>query len=204
MDVPDIPEKELLTRCLDGDKQAWDDFVLKYSRLVRHSLFHTLGDKNPRIQSDTVDDLHQDVFASLMENNSKKMRQFRGENGCSLASWIRLIAVRKARDYLRKNPPVISIEQNPDGVENFGRSGEEPNPESETSRQEYLEIMREALKRLHPRHQLFVELFYRRELDVDEISQIMNLTPNGVHQLHHRVKDRVREILQADYPEMAA
>jgi len=68
--IPDIPEKELLGRCIRGDKQAWDLFVLRYSRLVYHCLYQTLKGKGPHIQSETVEDLHQEVFASGRERGS--------------------------------------------------------------------------------------------------------------------------------------
>jgi RNA polymerase sigma factor (sigma-70 family) len=201
--IPDIPEKDLLARCIRGDKQAWDHFVLKYSKLIWHSLYQTLKYKNPPIQSETIEDLHQDVFVSLMEDDHKKLRQFRGKNGCSLANWIRLIAVRKAIDYLRKERLTVSIGGNPGNSEyHFEYSDGQPGPEEELIQSEDKRIIAEVIKTLPARHQFFIELYYHRELSTEEISEIMGLKPNAVYQLHHRIKERIREILANDYPEM--
>ena len=203
MSIPEVPETELLARCLDGDKQAWESFVLKYSRLVRHSLFHTLRHKNPPIESDTIDDLHQDVFSCLVEDNFKKIRQFKGKNGCSLASWIRVIAVRKALDYLRKERATVSTRNDPNALENpIGDPYEKRSSEDEFLRAEEIEIMGDVIRRLHPRHRFFIELYYRQGSPIEEISEIMKLDPNAVYQLQHRVKERIREILRTDYPDI--
>lgn len=205
MSIPDIPEKQLLARCIRGDKEGWNLFVLRFSRLIRHSLHQTLRQKNPPVQPEALDDLHQEVFYSLMADDYRKLRQFRGKNGCSLASWIRMIAVRKAIDHLRKKRPTISIEGDLSTSEHsYEYPDGKPNPEEKTIKSEELQIVIQIIQRLSPRHQFFIELFYRRGLSIEEISQIMKLDPNGVYQLRHRIKERIREILSNEYPDLAA
>jgi RNA polymerase sigma-70 factor (ECF subfamily) len=203
--IPDIPEKELLGKCLRGDKQAWNLFVLRYSGLIRHALYHTLAPKNPPVRHGTINDLYQDVFVSLMEDNYRRLRQFRGKNGCSLANWIRVIAVRKAIDHLRKGLPTVSIEGD---LSTYEQPFEYPDgklgPEEELIQSEEIRIIAEVIKTLPPRHQFFIELYYHRELSTEEISEIMGLKPNAVYQLNHRIKERIREILANDYPEIIA
>jgi len=200
--IPDIPENELLARCIRGEKEAWDIFVSRYSKLVYHSLRRTL-DKNPRIQPEVIEDLHQEVFLSLLENGYKKLRQFRGKGGCSLASWIRMIASRKAIDYLRKESRIIPRQQN---LGNCVSVIPDPGkgPEKRLIESENKEKMAKVITTLAPRYQLFIELFYRRDLPIEEISQIMNLDSNAVYQLHRRIKEKMREILSNDYPDLVA
>jgi len=203
--IPNIPEKELLGRCLRGDKQAWDLFVLRYSRLIRHSLYHTLKHKNLPLRTHDLDDLHHGVFLSLIADDYRKLRQFRGKNGCSLGNWVRIIAVRKAIDYLRSDRPTKSIEGELNTDEHsYEYPDRRPNAEENLIKSEEIRIIAQVIKRLPPRYQFFVELYYRRELPIEEISQIMSLGPNGVYQLHHRIKERLRKILTDDYPEMVA
>lgn len=205
MGIPDIPEKELLARCISGDKEAWDFFVIRYSKHVYHFLYQIFKHKNPAGRPDEIDDLHQDIFCSLMANGYTKLSQFKGKNGCSLASWLRVITVRRAFDDLRKTRAARPVLEHSDSVENrILDSKDEPDAEEDLIRSEERAILAEAIGQLHPRHQLFVELFYRRGLSIEEISRIMRLAPNGVYQLHHRVKEKLREILHAEYPEMAA
>ncbi len=205
MSIPDIPEKELLAKCIRGDKQAWNLLILRYSKLISHSLYHTLKHKNPPIQPEVIDDLHQEVFCSLMADDYRKLRQFKGKNGCSLANWIRIITVRKAIDHLRKERPTESIEGGGSTSEYATEyPDEKPNPEEEAIESEEIKITVEVIKKLTPRQQFFVELYYHRGLSIAEISQIMKLDPNAVHQLHHRIRERIKEILLNDYPDLEA
>ncbi|MFX0200119.1 MAG: RNA polymerase sigma factor [Candidatus Hodarchaeota archaeon] len=205
MDIPDIPEKELLRRCIRGDKQAWDLFVQKYSKLIWFALWQTVKGKNPPIQPEVIEDLHQDVFVSLKQDDCKKLRQFKGKNGCTLGGWISMIAARKAIDYLRKERPTVSLEEISGNCENtIQSSDEELSPEEILLKLEELEIVAEVIRKLPPRDQLFIEFHYRRELPTQEIGQIMKLNPNAVYQLHYQVKERVKSILSEEYPDLAA
>ena len=205
MSIPDIPERELLARCIRGDKKAWDLFVFRYSKLIRHSLFQTLRGKNPSIQPQTLDDLHQEVFLALIADDYRKLRQFKGKNGCTLASWVRMIAIRKAIDHLRKEHPTISIEGNCTTSEHSTEYlNGKPSHQEKTIKSQEIRIVARVINELPPRYHFFVELFYRRGLSIKEISQIMGLDPNGVYQLHHRIKERIREILASEYPDLVA
>jgi DNA-directed RNA polymerase specialized sigma24 family protein len=42
------------------------------------------------------------LFHSLLPEHCQKLRQFKGDHGCSLASWLRIIVARQVIDYLRK------------------------------------------------------------------------------------------------------
>ncbi|MFQ6086354.1 MAG: RNA polymerase sigma factor, partial [Candidatus Bathyarchaeia archaeon] len=168
-----------MRRCVAGEKEAWDLFVLKYSRLVHHAIYQVLSRAGSPARPEVADDLYQEVFASLLTDGRKKLRQFRGKNGCSLASWIRMIAARKALDYLRRECRSPSCFEEPEILENMSGDCEE-DPEGELIRSEERRMMRGAIAMLQPRHRLFVELYYHRGLSISEISQIMNLEPNGV------------------------
>jgi hypothetical protein len=95
-------DRQLLTRCLDGDRGASEAFVKKFSGLVYRSAQHTLILKGVAFNKQDLEDLHNTVFLQLFENNLKKLRQYQGKNGCSLSSWIRLVAVRIVLNHFRK------------------------------------------------------------------------------------------------------
>src|SRR5262245_16371281 len=95
-------EKTLIAGCVRGEKAAWDSFVLHYSNLVYHTIKKMLSLHHAELHGDLVEDLYQEFFVSLLRNESKKLRQFRGTHGCSLASWLRILAARLTIDFLRK------------------------------------------------------------------------------------------------------
>ena len=93
---------ELLLRCFSGDRKAAEILVRKFSSLVYQSVQYTIMAKHISFDRSLLEDLHNTVFLQLFESKCKKLRQYKGKNGCSLASWIRLIAVRTALNHLRK------------------------------------------------------------------------------------------------------
>jgi DNA-directed RNA polymerase specialized sigma24 family protein len=52
---------------------------------------------------DFADDLFQEIFLTLVQDDYFQLRRFRGDHGCMLASWLRMIAARRAIDHLRKS-----------------------------------------------------------------------------------------------------
>jgi RNA polymerase sigma factor (sigma-70 family) len=99
------PEKTLIAGCLRGEKASWDSFVQQYSSLVYHTVRKTLTLHHTDQREDVVDDLYQELFVSLLRDDCKKLRQFRGDRGCTMASWLRVVASRLTIDHLRQQRP---------------------------------------------------------------------------------------------------
>jgi CHAT domain-containing protein len=86
-----------------GEKAAWDAFVQQYSNLVYHTIRKTFSLYHAEPRNEAVDDLFQEFFHSLLRDNWKKLRQFRGDKGCSLARR-GIGGVGKLGDVPRTNP----------------------------------------------------------------------------------------------------
>jgi DNA-directed RNA polymerase specialized sigma24 family protein len=95
-------EKTLIAGCLRSEKAAWDSFVRQYSNLVYHTIKKTLIRHHRDPHADVVEELYQEFFVSLLRNGCKKLLQFRGTHGCSLASWLRIVTTRLTIDFIRK------------------------------------------------------------------------------------------------------
>src|SRR3990170_4380821 len=146
-------EKTLLAGCVRGDKAAWDAFVLQYSNLAYSTIRSTLNLHHASAQDDILEDLHQDFFLGLCENDFRKLRQFKGDRGCSLASWLRIIASRITVYFPRLKRP-ITVE-----VSETLASDQADPPNTLVDREEERQIA-EALDGLSPRDRLFVDLHF--------------------------------------------
>lgn len=87
-------EKNLITGCVKGDKGAWDEFVQQYSNLVYHTIRKTLPLHQIESRDETVEDLYQEFFISILQNNCRKLSQFRGDGGCTLANRLSTLGKR--------------------------------------------------------------------------------------------------------------
>ena len=87
-------DRALLSRCFSGDREAEETLVRQYSNLVYSAVQRTLMMRHVPYNSQDLEDLHNTIFLRLFEAQGKKLRQYQGKNGCSLATWIRTVAVR--------------------------------------------------------------------------------------------------------------
>jgi RNA polymerase sigma factor (sigma-70 family) len=180
-------ERILLAGCVKGEKGAWDGFVIKYSPLVYHTIKRTLTVYHAEAASDLVEDLYQEFFLSILRDEFKKLRQFRGERGCSLASWLRMVAVRLTVDALRK--------QSTANVEVSGFSFvDRADPSTSLNEREETSLL-QALSDLSDRDRIFIDLYYRQDLPPEEIAAILKVSPGAVYTQKSRLLNKLRAIL---------
>lgn len=189
-------ERKLLEGCLSQDREAWNKFVERYTRLISHAIVQTLKRYSVAPENQVVDDLFHTVFLSLIENNCKKLRRFRWR--CKLSGWLHMIAVRVTIDYLRKQKEHLSL--NGDTDEEIPLKERIPNgnplPGRLVELKEEKRIFEQIKRALTSREQLFVELYYCRELSPTEIARILNVTANNVYQLKSRIRDKMKEMAE--------
>jgi RNA polymerase sigma factor (sigma-70 family) len=197
MDYSELSEGDLLKKCLHGDRDAWEAFVTKFSNLIYHSLHQTFRSKNLSLDSQIADDLYQDVFLSLYGNNFKKLRQFKGKNNCSLASWLRMITSRTAIDFMRSHKshvPLKSASADEDDMTDTLSNGREL-PDKSIERLEWYQLLRGLIKGLSPKDRYLFELWVNQELADKEIAQILNLSIDAVYMRKNRLKEKLKTII---------
>jgi len=182
-------ERNLLAGCLQREKAAWDAFVLQYSGLVYHTIKKTFILYHTAPRTDQVEDLFQEFFLSILRDDFKKLRQFKGERRCSLASWIRVIAARLTIDFLRKQES-SKVEV----TNNIPLEGSDP-PLAVTQREEE-EMLLQTLQSLSPRDRIFIDLCFRQGLPPDDIAAILKISVNAVYTQKSRILDKLRETLK--------
>lgn len=191
-----LDEKLLLEKCLARDKRAWDTFVEEYSRFISQAIIRTLNRYSSTPDDQTVDDLFQTLFLSLIANNFKKLRQFRHK--CRLSTWLHTMAVRITIDHLRKQSEHLSLDGLADGekpLKDSLRNGN-PLPSEILELNEEKRIFEQIKETLTARERLFVELFYQRELPPEKIARIMNTSTNNVYQMKSLVRRKMKKVVE--------
>ena len=182
-------EKTLIAGCLRSEKAAWDSFVLQYSNLVYHTIKKTLNLHHVETRTDLVEDLYQEFFVSLLRNDYKKLRQFRGAYSCSLASWLRLLTARLTIDFLRKQAP--SSGEVAGAMSRHGADAAEPLISEQQER-----LLNQAIQTLSPRDRILLDLCYRQALASEEITGLLKTSVNAVYTQKSRVLEKIREVLR--------
>lgn len=182
-------EKTLIARCVKGEKAAWDAFVRQYSGLIYHTIRKTFALHHTEPRMEIVDDLFQDIFLSLVNNEFAQLRRFRGDNGCTLASWLRMIAARRTIDHLRNAN--IQSESLADHFVNA--TNVEPDPVVD---QHDAERIAQAVANLQPRERIIIDLFFRRNLSAEDVAGILRMSVGAVYTQKSRILAKLRETLE--------
>jgi RNA polymerase sigma-70 factor (ECF subfamily) len=187
-------DRDLLSRCFSGDREAAENLVRRFSNLVYQAVQHTLIVKHVRFNKQDLEDFHNTVFLRLFDNGCKKLKQYRGKNGCSLATWIRLITVRTVLDHLRKKG-VDSIARRDRQItldEAYGLKGDECDGLALLERAEKEQLLREGMRNLPPRDRLFMKLHFDQGLSVAEVAAAMQVSAENVYTIKHRAIQRLK------------
>jgi RNA polymerase sigma factor (sigma-70 family) len=181
-------EKELLLGCLAGDKFSWDAFVSQYSGLIYHTIKKTFSIHHAEPIPDSVDDLFQEIFLSLVKDNFLQLRRFRGDHGCTLASWLRMIATRRTIDVLRKAKKPERVLKNLPSSAVIGES-------APFEFDEQYQLLAAAIANFSPGERIMIDLFFYRNLSAQDVASILHLSVGAVYTQKSRILAKLRETL---------
>lgn len=181
--------------CLKGDKQSWSEFISRYSRLIYNYIYSVLSVKGRSIFAEQVEEIFQEIFHSLIKDNYKKLSTFQGKNGCSLASWLRQVAINFTVDYLRKLKSVQSL----DAQDEDGFSLGDTLKDSSASAVDFLndqdkrKTLQECISLLESAEQYFLELFLNQGLNLEEIKDYLKINRGAVDMRKGRIFQKLQD-----------
>ena len=104
MDDPqDLSVLELLRLCLRSQEQAvWQEFVSRTQPCIAGTIIKTLRRCGTVPSPSLIDDLVQDTYVKLFDNNSKALREFECEHENALFGFLKTVASNVVHDYIRR------------------------------------------------------------------------------------------------------
>jgi len=188
-----LADHRILQGCIAGDRKAQDAFVRRFSNLIYQIVQGTLRARNLSLPKPDLEDLHNTVFVKLFEKRCRKLRQYQGKNGCSISSWIRLIAVRTILDSFRKDrTDILTRRENIvtlDSVVNM--AGEAPGQWAFMENAERSKLMQKGLQRLPARDRLLLKLHCEEGLSLSEVAGILKISEGNAYSIKHRAIKRL-------------
>ena len=194
-----MDDLEFVQRCVKGDKPAWSEFVIKYSRLIYNYIYSVLKVKGSILTQENINDLFQEIFLALVKDNFKKLRSFKAKNGCSLASWLRQVTINYTIDYLRRGKPVISLdEENDDELNLKDTLADDAIPVTEAfADKERLVQLKDCIEKLDTEDKYFIELHINQGLSLEELKGIFRISRGAIDMRKARLIDRLRECFRS-------
>jgi len=177
-------DNDLLRRCLNHQRGAWNDFVDRYLGLIYHVIHHSAYLRSVALRPEDVEDLAADVLMAVVANDYAVLRHFRGQ--ASLATYLTVVARRVVVGALTKRV------SHPEMQLGNGRAVEpEDKPRVERGL-ESIEEVQSLLKRLPSRERKVVRLFYLEGRTYEDIATALHVPINSIGPILSRAKKVLR------------
>ncbi len=194
-----MDDLEFVQRCLSRHTATWDEFLNKYSRLIYKYIYSVLKSKGSTLTQDHVEDIFQDIFTSLIKDDFKKLKSFKGKNGCTLASWLRQVTVNFTLSYLRRLKSPVSLDEEQDEHLSLKDSLTDTSASASETLidKERLEMLRDCIAGLSLEDQYFLELHLNRELRLEVVGEVLRLSRGAVDMQKSRIVDRLSDCFKS-------
>jgi RNA polymerase sigma-70 factor (ECF subfamily) len=181
-------DNQLVKRILNGEQNAYQQLVEKYTGLLFSIVLKMVGNKTD------AEDLVQEIFIKIY----KGLASYNGE--FALTTWMMKIASNHTIDYLRKK----KLKTTPiDGSESEEKEKRKPqfeadvdNPEEMILKQERKKMIEKAIEELPPRYREVIILRHKEERDYLEIAEKLNIPLGTVKARLFRAREMLNQKLK--------
>ena len=185
---PEITDKVLAQQSLEGNQQAFELLVKRYSGPLFNFIFRFLGDY------DAASDILQQVMVQLYISLPKL------RTGEPLKAWLFQVARNRCLDELRRKHAIhfSELEKSVDDDEQLALADMpdiSPLPEEVAERHDLQQILLKAIQELPPKFRAVVLLRYASQLSYAEIGQVLNMPEATAKTYFQRVKPLLRNAL---------
>ena len=199
-------EKELLEKVLSEDKQSYDGFVRKYTKLIYNSIYRTLELKGYKIAPDLVDDLHQEVFLSLINADFRKLRTFKWDRNCSLATWLCVVTRNFVLNFIRADTKYKSLTKSIDEeIDEEKESSlkdiikdESPSIKEKMDKEAAVDLLNKHVEKLDITERAILEMFYLQDLPLEQIARVLGKSEDAVFMQKKRLVAQLQEKIKKD------
>ena len=188
-DTAQLTEEELITRCCDGQEDAWK---VLYERFYSY-IFHLVKGKNYHFTMQDTQDITHEVFLDLIKGiNSFQKKSI-------LKTYIHSLTLNRVRQHFRKNLTIkrggtvekISL----DDVDIDLADHRTIAPDFAIMRKEEILNLRDKMMELPPHLRRVLQLRYERNFKYKEIADEMDIPEGSVGALIQKALLRLRELI---------
>jgi RNA polymerase sigma-70 factor, ECF subfamily len=187
-------DRELLRTVLRSDARGWAELVRRFRPLIYRCITKVTLKYAPMLSGADLDEIYADVMMQLVRDDMHKLRIYNPARGTKLGSWIGMISVNAAYDFLRsagRRPLLDKVDGALDPHEEVDRT-----PLDQLIEKERWDHLNELLADFTDKDRTFVELYYRRGLEADEIAAEMQISLKTVYSKKHKIRAHLVRCLQ--------
>jgi RNA polymerase sigma-70 factor (ECF subfamily) len=189
----DWSDKELLRFVLRNESRGWNELVRRFRPLIYRCITKVTLKYAPSLSSADLDEIYADVMMQLVKDEMHKLRIYNPARGTKLGSWIGMISVNAAYDFLRsagRRPLLDKVDGSIDPHDEVDRT-----PLDQLIEKERWEHLNELLNDFTDKDRTFVELYYQKGMEADEIAAEMQISLKTVYSKKHKIRAHLVRVL---------
>jgi RNA polymerase sigma-70 factor (ECF subfamily) len=182
----------LLRSVLTGDELAWTVFYDRFRNLMIACVSRVCLRSGVRLQPDDLADIIGDACMNMVSHDFRRLRLYKTDGGCSVSSWIGVIATSTAHDHLRRErrrrlDPMLDsdLERVAPPVDG---------PDSALMDRQQRTFVDQALAKFSARDKRFVELYFLEALEPEAIAEEMGVSVSTVYSKKAKIKSRLKRM----------
>jgi len=188
-----MDELRFIRKCADHDKDAWNEFLRLYSRLIYSYIYRVINNYSGISANNLADDIFQELISALFDDNSKKIRSFKGLNGCSFATWLRLVTINFTRTYAGKQRYMVELDDEKEGYCLKDRIiDRQILPDEAALYKEHSDNLKECVKLLDNDDRLFVQLYLSKGMTLEAVRQVFRVSRTAIDMRKARLLERLK------------
>jgi RNA polymerase sigma-70 factor (ECF subfamily) len=172
----------LVESCRQGDRQAFNDLVLRHQTLVYRVIMKMVNNHDEAL------DLTQDVFIKAWQT----IDTFRGDS--LFSTWLYRIATNLTLNHLRRRKIVSFFSMDDTDQREFQH--DQPDPHEALENQQTAAIIQSAIDKLPARQRAVFVLRYNEELPYNEISKILGTSIGALKANYFHAMKKVEEYVR--------
>jgi RNA polymerase sigma-70 factor (ECF subfamily) len=180
-------DRELLRFVLRSDARGWAELVRRFRPLIYRCVTKVTLKYAPSLGSADLDEIYADVMMQLVRDDMHKLRIYNPARGTKLGSWIGMISVNAAYDFLRsagRRPMLDKV----DGTLEDVSEDSDRTPLEQLIEKERWSHLNGLLADFTDKDRTFVELYYQKGMEADEIAAEMQISLKTVYSKKHKIR----------------
>jgi RNA polymerase sigma-70 factor, ECF subfamily len=191
-DMEKLEDLDLLHTVVQGDDLAWAVFYDRFRNLMIACVSRVCLRSGVRLQADDLSDILGEACMNMVSHDFRRLRLYKIDGGCSVSSWIGVIATSTAHDHLRRErrrrlDPMLDsdLERVAPPVEG---------PDCTLMDRQQRTFVDQALIKFSARDKRFVELYFVEAMPPEAIADEMGVSVSTVYSKKAKIKSRLKRL----------
>lgn len=173
-------DSALVERCIAKDASAWSELVGKHSGLIRDAIFNRARKYGVLLGRHEIEDITQDVLASIWKADKLSTIKNRDNISC----WLAIVSGNAAAEYLNHKDKEEPL------------SDEDASCVDSPRDEEAILEIEKAVGKLPPRESLIIQLHLFHDKKYREIADMLDIPEGTVSSYVKRAKARLKKLLK--------